>query len=97
MRSSSSSSRNARPSSISSRLGSSTGPTASAQPSNAVAFHGGVFAGSREGREVWTSEKLPKETARQIERTLTSGRLLVPEEPGEEGEGEMEQIGLLTE
>ncbi len=73
------------------------GRRVTAQPSNAVAFHGGAFVGSREGREVWISEKLQKETARQVERTLASGRLLGPEEPGEEGEDEMEQIGLLTE
>jgi ATP-dependent Lhr-like helicase len=73
------------------------GRRVTALPSNAVAFHGGAFAGSREGREIWVSEKLQKETARQIERTLTSGRLLALEAPGEEGAGEMEQIGLLTE
>jgi ATP-dependent Lhr-like helicase len=73
------------------------GRRVTALPSNAVAFHGGAFAGSREGREIWVSEKLQKETARKIERTLASGRLLALETPGEEGEGEMEQIGLLTE
>jgi len=73
------------------------GRRVTAQPSNAIAFHGGAFVGSREGKEIWISEKLQKETARQVERTLASGRLLGLEEPGEEGEDEMEQIGLLTE
>lgn len=73
------------------------GRRVTAQPSNAVAFHGGAFVGSREGREIWISEKLQRETARQIERTLASGRLLVPEDPESVDEGEMEQIGLLTE
>lgn len=73
------------------------GRRVTALPSNAVAFHGGLFVGSREGREVWVSEKLHGEIARQVERTLTSGRLLVLEEPAAEDEGEMEQIGFLTE
>jgi len=72
------------------------GRRVTALPSNAVAFHGGAFVGSREGKEIWVSEKLPREEARQIERTLASGRLLVLEEPTEDT-GEMEQIGLLTE
>ncbi|MFY9269273.1 MAG: DEAD/DEAH box helicase [Candidatus Manganitrophaceae bacterium] len=70
------------------------GRRVTAQPSNAVAFYGGHFAGAREGGVVRLAENLPPEIARKIERTLTSGRLIAPEETLllEEGEKEQEQM-----
>ena len=78
------------------------GPRVTASGANAVAFYGGQFVGSRQGKEAWVSETLDPEIARKIERILTSGRL-VPLEPVATEEETPDQadtidrIGLFTE
>lgn len=76
------------------------GARVTASASNAVAFYGGRFVGFRQGKESWVSETLDQETARKLERILTSGRL-VPLEPVSKEEAEpadpVDQIGLFAE
>ena len=76
------------------------GARVTASASNAVAFYGGRFVGFRQGKESWVSETLDQETARKLERILTSGRL-VPLQPVSEEEAEpadpVDQIGLFAE
>jgi ATP-dependent Lhr-like helicase len=77
------------------------GPRVTASASNAVAFYGGQFVGSRQGKESWLSETLDREIARKLERILSSGRLVplepVSEEEDVSGHDSSDQISLLME